>query len=214
MSQRREALAKIEKEAGVSGLVVSPLSANLLRPSLPEEQGRIDRNMLYDFSGRSRKPQMALAMEFGLSEYPQPAGGCMLTDPIFSYRLQELLKHNPSPAIRDVRLLRLGRHFRYADGYKIIVGRDEKDNAALETLVEQRDYILRISSGHGSPLVLAECSISEEGLMLAARLCARYSSQRGQSLVAVKISGPDGNHIVEVSPADDAVIERYRIQPH
>ena len=212
MSQRKDTLPKIEKEAGVAGLVVRPLSAKLMKPTIPEENGLIDREKLYAMSGRSRKPQMALAKELGLTGYPQPAGGCLLTDPIFSFRLRELLSSVPTPSMKEVQLLRVGRHFRTGDGAKIIVGRDDRDNQSLQKLAESGDYLLHVTGNYGSPLVLAEPGISEEGLSLAAALCARYSAARTLPVVPVKISRNEESYLVEVTPAEDAVIERLRIQ--
>ncbi|MGW8272461.1 MAG: 7-cyano-7-deazaguanine synthase, partial [Thermodesulfovibrionales bacterium] len=134
MSQRKDSFPLIDREAGVEELVLRPLSAKLLRPTLPERHGIVDRSQLCAFSGRSRRPQIALAAELGLSDYPPPAGGCLLTDPIYSARLRDLLIHAPSPEIREISLLRLGRHFRAPDGVKIIVGRDERENERIESL--------------------------------------------------------------------------------
>jgi len=213
MSQRRDTLPKIDREAGVVGLVVRPLSAKVLKPTIPEEKGLIDRKKLYGMSGRSRKPQMALAKELGLTEYPQPAGGCLLTDPIFSCRLRELLAWNSSPSMREVQLLRVGRHFRTADGFKIIVGRDERDNENIQKIAQRDDYLLQVAGDYGSPLVIAEPGISHEGLNLAAALCARYSAARKLPVVTVNILQNSTPSLVESAPAEDADIRRFRIHP-
>jgi tRNA U34 2-thiouridine synthase MnmA/TrmU len=213
MSQRRDTFPKIDKEAGVAGLVVRPLCARLLNPTLAEEKGLIDREKLYGFSGRSRKPQIALAKELGITEYPQPAGGCLLTDQIYSFRLRELLARNPSPSMREIQLLRLGRHFRTSDGFSIIVGRDERENALLEQLARPGEYALQLTVDYGSPFVLAEAGISEEGLDLAARLCVRYSSARRDVLVPVQIVQNETTTIVRTAPASEHEIEQFRIRP-
>jgi tRNA-specific 2-thiouridylase len=213
MSQRRDAFGQIEKEAGVGGLVVRPLCQKLLKPSIAEETGLIDREKLYGFSGRSRKPQMALAAELGLTGYPQPAGGCLLTDPTFSHRLRELLGRNPSPSVKEIKLLRLGRHFRAEDGYKIIVGRDERDNDALEKIASPDDNILMAEGDFGTPIVLAEAGITDEGLALAARLCARYSAARNLTKVIVGIMCNGRASSIEVSPAGEAEVRQFRIHP-
>lgn len=212
MSQRKDTLSKIEKEAGVPGLVVRPLSGKLMNPTIPEKNGLIDREKLYAMSGRSRKPQMALAAELGLTAYQQPAGGCLLTDPTFSFRLAELLSRTRPPVMREIQLLRVGRHFRTAEGPKIIVGRDEMDNKALKRLAEPRDYLLCVSGDYGSPLVLAEPGISIEGLNFAAALCARYSAARTLPIVLVSITRSEEYYSVEVTPAQDSIIDRFRIQ--
>jgi tRNA U34 2-thiouridine synthase MnmA/TrmU len=211
MSQRRDIFPVIEREADVAGLVVRPLCAKLLKPTIPEQRGLISRGDLYGISGRTRKPQMELAAAFGLTEYAQPAGGCVLTDPTFSSRLRDLLKGNPNPSMRAVKLLRVGRHFRGADGRLIIVGRDERDNRELECLALHGDYSLRLALDMGSPLVLAEAETTEEGLSLAARLCARYSPARDMETVPVEITWEGGRRIMEVSPAAEAEVEGARI---
>jgi tRNA-uridine 2-sulfurtransferase len=211
MSQRRDVFPVIEREAGAAGLIVRPLCAKILKPTIAEEKGLINREDLYGFSGRSRKPQMKLAAEFGLTEYAQPAGGCVLTDPIFSSRLRDLLARNPTPSIRDVQRLRLGRHFRSADGFTIIVGRDERDNMELEKLVEPCDYLIQLVADFGSPLTLAEAGISEDGLSLAARLCVRYSSSRKQVSAPVIISRSGESRRVNVAASDELEVERFRM---
>jgi tRNA-uridine 2-sulfurtransferase len=211
MSQRRDVFPVIEREAGVAGLVVRPLCAKLLKPTFAEEKGLINRTELYGISGRSRKPQMELAVEFGLVEYAQPAGGCVLTDPIFSARLRDLLADNPSPSIRDIKMLRVGRHFRDPDGFFIIVGRDEMDNQEIEKLAGPGDYVVQLAADFGSPLTLAGAGISEEGLHLAARLCARYSAARNLESVPVVISRDGGLRNVEARPSDEREVERFRM---
>ena len=100
MSQRRETFPLIDREADVKGLVLRPLSAKLLKPTIPEINGLVDRERLYGFSGRGRKPQMALAQELGLTQYPTPAGGCLLTDPQYAMKLRDLILHDPDRAFR------------------------------------------------------------------------------------------------------------------
>jgi len=211
MSQRKDVLHRIEKEAGVVGLVVRPLSGKLMRPTIAEEKGWIDREKLCAISGRSRKTQIAMAEELGLKEYPQPAGGCLLTDPTFSSRLNELLSFNPSPAMHEIRLLKVGRHFRSRDGRKIVVGRDEADNLALGNLIARDEYAIQVDGDYGSPLVLAESGMSDDGLKLAAELCARYSAARKLPSVKIKITRNEESYSLEVKPTDESTIERYRI---
>lgn len=217
MSQRRETLPLIDREAGLEGYVLRPLTALNLRPTIPEQKGLVKRELLYGFRGRSRKPQIALAAEFGLRDYPAPAGGCLLTDPIYSYRLKELLDHNPDPSIRDINLLRLGRHFRISEGCKVIVGRDAFENNSIEAIAEEGDYLLRVI-GYGSPITVMTGSIADSDIENAARLCARYSDAKHLSEVIVRIMRKDkvGIKVIYdaiVSPADDNLIDTLRIQP-
>ena len=210
MSQRRDTLDIIEKESGLSGLVVRPLSARLLRPTVPETRRIIDRDRLLAMSGRTRKPQMALARELGLTEYPSPAGGCLLTDPIYSRRLRSLLCDSPEPDSIDLSLLRLGRHFRPSAGCRIIVGRNEAENNAIEKLQRPGDILLQVEHA-GSPITLLKGPDAEKHLELGASLCARYSDLKREREVAVSVMGSGGKSPVVAAPAGDELIERHRI---
>ena len=211
MSQRKDMLYHIDREAGVSGYVVRPLSARFLAMTVPEAEGMIDREKLYGFSGRSRKPQMTLAKEFGLRDYAAPAGGCLLTEPNYAHRLKDLLKHAPSPAMNDIELLRMGRHFRYSPRCKIIVGRDEDENARLEALSDKGDCLLKVE-GYGSPLTLIRGHINDEAILTAASICARYSDAKKMSSLTVTVFYEGGQIGVTASPAENELIEALRIE--
>jgi tRNA U34 2-thiouridine synthase MnmA/TrmU len=185
-SQTRNALRIIEKESGLEGLIVRPLSAKLLPPSLPELQGWVDRESLLDIHGRSRKRQLALARELGVTRFSQPAGGCLLTDPSFSRRLRDLLSHI-SPTIHDLELLKYGRHLRISPEAKLIVGRNENDNLHLKRLSRTGDLILMVK-GHKGPFAILRGRIDEEVFIKAASICARYSDAKGLERVKVGIS--------------------------
>jgi hypothetical protein len=210
MSQRKDMLYHIDKEAGVIDTVLRPLSAKLLRITIAEQKGIVDREMLYAFSGRSRKPQIALAREFGMKDYPSPGGGCLLTEPNYAFRLKDLLAHDPNPAIRDIDLLRIGRHFRYSPRCKIIVGRDKAENAIVESMAADSGYLLRVE-GYGSPMTLLTGEITDESLRLAAALCARYSDVKNVREVAVKLFQSGKTSILSVSPAGDEILDATRI---
>jgi len=212
MSQRRDALNIIDREAGIKGLVLRPLSAKLLKATLPEESGMVNRELLYDFGGRSRKPQMALAAEFGLTEYPAPAGGCLLTEPNYAFRLRELLDHDPDSSTLDFQLLRIGRHFRISSGCKVIVGRDQSENEALLRLADEKSTLLRVL-GHGSPLTLLRGRVDEEAILIAGSLCVRYSDARklGEADVKVISDAAEGLRL-KVASATDFLIEELKIE--
>ena len=170
MSQNKNTLRMIEKKSGLGGLLLRPLSALLFDETIPEEKGWVNRDKLFAFSGRSRKPQLDLAKNLNLSGFQQPAGGCLLTDPGFSRRLKDLREHKPDFDLEDVELLKIGRHFRLhpqvnpvrsnpdkrrdafcrdaaplagtSNGVKLIVGRNEKENSRLLRYARRRDYIL------------------------------------------------------------------------
>ncbi|MBF0344097.1 MAG: hypothetical protein HQL06_07685 [Nitrospirae bacterium] len=216
MSQRRDSFPVIDRQAGVEGLVLRPLCARHLNPTLPEINGLVDRQKLYDFNGRSRRPQMALAQRFGLENYQAPAGGCLLTDPIYSYRLKELLVHDPDPTMRDINVLRTGRHFRLSTTCKAIVGRNEGDNDFIETQVTTEDITMQVETG-GSPITLLTSSTGnvEQGMLqMAAALTARYSDSKRQEVVDVTVFRGIDRLVVKipVQPASEETIKRLRIE--
>jgi tRNA U34 2-thiouridine synthase MnmA/TrmU len=211
MSQRRDALDIIDRETGLRGYILRPLSAKLLKPTVPEQNGIVDRELLYSFGGRTRKPQMALAAEFGLTDYPAPAGGCLLTEPNYSYRLSELLSHDKDPSVEDLNLLRVGRHFRLSDACRVIVGRDETENNSLFTILGDRGTFMRVE-GHASPITVIRGLASDEMAGIAASLCARYSDGKNLPEVTVKIWNGDDVSTVSVRPADAIVIDCYKIE--
>ena len=132
MSQNRQSLGIVMKSSGLEGRLMRPLSAKLLEPTIPEQEGKIDREQLLDIQGRCRDPQIRLAAEFGIVDYPSPAGGCKLTEEGFGHKLKDLLDHEGLRTRRLVELLLVGRHFRLPDGTGLIVGRDRVDNAVLD----------------------------------------------------------------------------------
>jgi tRNA-uridine 2-sulfurtransferase len=211
MSQRKDMLYHIDREAGVTDLVLRPLSAKLLKITASEQEGIINREMLYSFSGRSRKPQIILARELGLADYPAPAGGCLLTEPNYANRLKELMTFGPAPSMRDIDLLRIGRHFRYSSFCKIVIGRDEAENDAIESLATGTDYLLRVE-GYGSPLTLVTGVISGDVLKIAASLCARYSDAKDLPGVDVSVFVKDVKQdSIDAHPAGDDILQQYRI---
>ena len=211
MSQRRDTFPVIDREADVVGYVLRPLSAKHMKPTIPEEKGIVNRELLYDFTGRSRKPQMALAKEFGLTDYAAPAGGCLLTDPIYAYRLKELLKHCNNPDYTDINLLRLGRHFRAADGCKVIVGRDSEENQEMLSIAGAEDWKMKVI-GYGSPITIIRGNPDNEALNIAASLCARYSDGKHLPETDVTVFRNDEQFILKATPADNKTIEHYRIE--
>ena len=142
MSQRRVAMKRIERESGLEGKVVRPLSAKLFEPSVPEQLGLVDRSRFAAVQGRSRRPQFALAEQLGITDYLCPAGGCLLNDPEFAARFRDLLHHEPDFGIADARLLRWGRHFRLPGGAKVVVGRDQSENTVIENAMRIGDTVM------------------------------------------------------------------------
>ena len=190
MSQNRRSLKIVEAQPGCEGYLVRPLSAKLLEETVPEREGKVDRSRLLDISGRSRKPQMALAERYGISSYLQPAGGCLLTDPGFSSRLRELRGREGLDDIRGLHLLKIGRHFRLPSGKKIVVGRNEAENAKIEDLSREGDALLWPERVPG-PMVILPGGGDAADVEEAARACARYSDvQEGrETAITVEVGG-------------------------
>lgn len=185
MSQRSDALRIIEKRSGCAGLVLRPLSARQLEPTIPEREGWVDREKLLDIIGRSRKEQIRLADEWDVADYPCPAGGCLLTDKTFSIKVKDLFDHNASPDMADLHLLKVGRHFRMPDGRKVIVGRDERENRKLEALGKGKLRVY-IAEGFSGPSVGINGTGSETPVELLARIFTRYSKPGTQAPFRVR----------------------------
>ncbi len=193
MSQRRDTLPVVEREGGASDRLLRPLSARLLAPTLPEREGWVDRAQLKDFSGRSRKPQMALAAHYGFSDYAQPAGGCcFLTDAQYSHKLADLWRTRGRKVyeLDDIMLLKVGRHLRPRPHFKLIVARDEGENNYLHGYRGRYPHLYALS--HVGPLVLLEGTADDADLELAARLTARFGKGRDAPAVEVAVVDSTG----------------------
>jgi len=177
MSQHRGAMKRVEVAAGLDGLVVRPLTAHNLEPTAPEQNGWVDRERLLGISGRSRAEQNKLARMWGLKAHGTPAGGCLLTDRSFAWKLQDLLNYGDGLTAGDVHLLKLGRHFRLGPGSRAVVGRNERENAKMVSYRAPGDWILVAAAG-SSPETLLRGETTPEQLEAAARLTARYSKHR------------------------------------
>jgi len=219
MSQRRDAMRIIERDSGLDGLILRPLSAKLLKPTIPEKEGLVDRERLLDIQGRSRKPQMRLASEYGLNDYPCPAGGCLLTDPGFARRMRDLMEHNPDFTLNDVHLLKSGRHFRLSPEAKAVVGRNNEENEKLLSMARDNDIFLRVS-GFPGPITIARGKMGLAQLRRAAAVTARYS--KAENLPEVKVwyrkmseqtsrSHRDGGGYIITAPIRDEDLEGLRI---
>ncbi len=211
MSQRRDALDIIDRETGLRGLILRPLSAKLMKPTIPEQRGLVKRDLLYAFGGRTRKPQMALASEFGLIDYPAPASGCLLTEPNYSYRLSELLAYDNNPSLEDLNLLRVGRHFRLSETCKLVVGRDEAENNAIVAIPGERGTFLKVE-GHAGPVAVIRGEANKDLLRIAASLCSRYSDGKHLPELMVKVWDEETSFVIEVQPAVQQLIDRYSVQ--
>jgi tRNA-specific 2-thiouridylase len=172
MSQHRGSLDIVAKEAGVEGLLLRPLSARLLDETVPEKEAWVSREKLAAIRGRSRKPQLRLAEHFGLRDFPNPGGGCLLTCPDFAVKVRDAVERGDLDEHHAV-LLKTGRHFRTPAGAKVVVGKNETDNARLDALAAGGDRLLEPDAVQG-PTALVLRGGSDEDLRTAVSLCGRY----------------------------------------
>jgi tRNA U34 2-thiouridine synthase MnmA/TrmU len=202
MSQHRKALDIIEKEADLEGKILRPLSAKLLPPTEAENKGWVDRTKLPSIKGRSRKPQIALASTLGVFDYPSPAGGCLLTEKEFAARLRDLINHKRNIIMKDVAILKVGRHFRFEKN-KMIIGRNEEENRVLLNLNDRRQTYLEVQDC-GSPVTVLQGRLSKKALAVAARLTARYSDSKSEeTLVSYRQGTVSGNIKVRKMSEDE-----------
>jgi tRNA U34 2-thiouridine synthase MnmA/TrmU len=210
MSQRKEIFNLIEKESGLYGLILRPLSAKLLKQTIPEKEGWIKRDKLYAINGRSRRPQMELAKELGIYFYPTPAGGCLLTDPGFSRRLKDLLQYQPSFDVDEVSLLKVGRHFRVSPTAKVIIPRTETEEKKL-LILKDSNFLMFIPSEIKGRLSLGVGSFTEEDIKLAAGVVASYL-QKEFKYKRIKVRYPDKKEKLIVTQAlSKEDLDKYRV---
>lgn len=202
MSQVKDKMNLVEKVSGLRGKLLRPLSAKLLPETDVEKSGMIDREQLEGISGRGRHRQIELANEFGLDDYPNPASGCLLTDEGYSNRLRDLLEHVDRLTFDDLNLLRLGRHFRLDRRTKVIVGRNESENNQLIAYKKpQHRHIEAV--GIGSPVTLVIGDISDDNLLKAAMITARYTSARKEPNVTLAVMDIENQPTIQAVPAKD-----------
>jgi len=213
MSQRKDTMPIVARDSGADDLLLRPLCAKNLKPTKPEIEGWVDREKLYGFSGRNRKPQMALAKEFGFEHYPTPAGGCLLTEIKYSERLRDLWKSKDEKDYSKVEidLLKVGRHLRPRPNFKIIVGREQAENEYLSQFRSQ--YASLHCLNYPGPLVLVDGEINEEDLKLVSEITARFSQAKQGDDVVVKIERLNQDPVeLSVSPfCNEAILDGWHI---
>ncbi|MBN1827331.1 MAG: thiamine biosynthesis protein [Candidatus Eisenbacteria bacterium] len=211
MSQQRNAMRMIEKESGLDGLLLRPLSARLLDPTLPEREGWVDRERLLEIAGRGRKEQMALAERLEIGEYPSPAGGCCLTEPVFAARMRDYLEHRgeeEAPDLREIHLLQLGRHFRLSPRSRAVVARDSGECRLLD---RNADLGWRLEAEARGPVTLALDGPGDSDLLLAAAITAGYGDGRNDPRVPVRITRGEREWGVDAAPLSKEEAARLRI---
>lgn len=192
-SQMITGLNTVENASGFKGYILRPLCAKLLPPTIPEEKGLVNRELLLDISGRSRHRQIALAEEYDLRDYPSPAGGCKLTEPGFSIRLRKFFKYNANVVPDDVKYLKLGRHLVFDDAW-LIIGRDKAENELLRNMHSEKDYLIESNSHFGPDAILHLLDPKSETPHLmsqAASLTAFYGKGKEAQEVVMSITKPN-----------------------
>lgn len=198
MSQTRPSLRYVEKHSGFDGLILRPLSALRLSPTIPETNGWVDRERLLGIAGRGRKDQIRLAREFGIDDYPAPAGGCLLTDKNYSNRLRDFLLHADTYPENELNLLKFGRHFRLNPAVKMVVGRTHSDNQNISNCHDPQNQVSIKVANYPGPACIVSGKPDRNSLMLAASICAGYSKAPNLMPVDVQIESPDENLTVQV----------------
>jgi tRNA U34 2-thiouridine synthase MnmA/TrmU len=211
MSQRAKTMKLIDREAGVEGKILRPLSARLLNET-PMENGIINRDELASIEGRSRKKQMAMAESYGISDYACPAGGCMLTDKQFARKLQDLFDHSDKVTMQDIPLLKVGRHFRLPSGGKVVVGRNEQENKRILSFARDEDLILEMVDIPG-PVTIMRGENNEQNRIMSASLTVRYSDLKngGAGRVLIYRNNVDLKTEINTVKATPQFIESVRI---
>lgn len=210
MSQRRDPMFLIEKEAGLEGLIVRPLSAKLLPITIPEREGIVDREKLLGISGRSRKEQIMVAKEFDIEDYPCSSGGCLLTDENFARRLKDYFSHSEKNVWSEMKLLQIGRHFRVSSDLKVIVGRDEDDNKKLSAFKGERDTFFEPE--FSGPAALAKGELAEEDRKMIGSIILRYGKVRDDEIPSVEYqNGSSSGKFLVASPIEDSALDEMRI---
>lgn len=213
MSQRRSALLRVAEESGLNDRLLRPLSANILPDTLPVKKGWIKKDDLYAISGRSRAPQRALAHKFGIIDYPQPAGGCLLTEKVYAARVRDAFARLGPDRIgkQEFLLLRYGRQFRIAENVKVIIGRNEAENEILAKFVTGRIAIEPITAM--GPLTLVEGDPNQDELRLATALAGRYCDHLDDSPIAFTATKDNKMGKISVPPLScaDPRIDSWRI---
>ena len=214
MSQNRSALDVVKKQSGLSDKILRPLCAKNLKPTQMEIDGLVDREKLLNISGRNRKPQMALAEEWGIKEYPSPAGGCKLTEPNYSIRLKDVLDRKGDATEKDIHLLKFGRHFVTDNGTKVVVSRTAEEGNELKKLLNKDDLMFITSNYNGAMVIIPEgYTPNDEDLTFACRLAVRYSKGRDEENVEVKYGHVSTNFtdVKYVSSLPQEDLEKYNV---
>ena len=206
MSQRREALDLVTNLSETQDLLLRPMSAKLLPPTLPEREGWVDREKLLGISGRNREVQLKMAEEIGLKDFEKPGGGCLLTDENFSKKIREFIKYD-TLEVADIQLLKYGRHLRLPDGAKLVIGRHKEDNDMIEAAITPKYRKIKLMNAVG-PVSAISANATDADKELAAKLTATYGKTKPEESYEVAV----GDEVIRVKPYDSkAPAQKYFI---
>lgn len=186
MSQRADALVKVEKISGIEGLILRPLSAKLMKPTLPEEKGWVDREQLLDLQGRGRKRQLAMAAEYGWEDFESPGGGCLLTDPGFGTKMKEFVKFDTF-TMDDLDLMKTGRHMRLPGGAKLVLGRNQEENETIKAIESPKYLKFFMPEGVPGPVCMLAADASEEDRDEAVKVALTYAKAEADENYTLKL---------------------------
>jgi tRNA-specific 2-thiouridylase len=226
MSQRRDTMNVIERDSGTRSILLRPLCAQLMEETEPELRGWVDRSKLLRMSGRGRSAQIALAAEYGIDDFPAPAGGCLLADPILSQRIKQLYSSevvlkSADISVSDVRVLLVGRQFILPGGGWLILGRDEKDNDKLARLVQKEDAVLLMEEWPGPMAILKKAGSHypdtdrlERDLKLAASLVVRYGKKLPENTPEGEVTCrlAESSRVIKAAPLEDDVFRDWGVR--
>jgi len=211
MSQRRDSLRVIERESGLEGLLLRPLSAQHFEPTIPEQEGWVDREKLLAIKGRCRKELFQLADDLDVKNYPCPAGGCLLTELSFVPKVRDIFDHCDELNLRDFRMLKIGRHFRIGPHTKVIIGRDENDNRLLEAAMQPDETSLFWLDGN-TPAGVVMGIQDETSLDLACRILLRYTRAEPGATCRLAVRSNDSEQIVSIlNDMNEVAVEHYLV---
>lgn len=211
MSQRRDTLRVIERESGLEGLLLRPLSARHFEPTIPEKEGWVDRDKLMAIEGRSRKVQMQMADDLDVKNYPCPAGGCLLTELSFVPKIRDIFDHSEELNLREFRLLKTGRHFRIDPQSKAIMGRSEADNNQLENARQPGEAALTWLDGN-TPVAIIAGRQDDDLFRLSAKILLRYTKAEPGAECRIELRTNDSKQIFSVvNDMGPNAVEKYLV---
>jgi tRNA-specific 2-thiouridylase len=213
MSQLKHSMKWIEEESGLQGRLLRPLCAKLLEPTIPEQEGTVDREQLLEISGRSRKFQYELAQKLNVTTYNPPTGGCLLTDHHFAKRMKDTFKYGYR-TFRETISLKWGRHYRVNNQFKIIIGRDEEENVSLIRFAHPDDHVMQLPDNLGPTVLIKGENPSDEILQTAAGMLQRFTKRKDDEPIATHVwLNKDRNSVrtILAKPIDETILEKMKI---